>query len=227
MGDGVASQRGLRGESVYRRMRADLLGGRIRPGDRVTEHWAAEAYNVSRTPVREACRRLAEEGLLAPRPRHGYSAPVIDPVEIEEFYEVRRAIETVTVRRAAEATGPRPVLASLRRAWSGDMPEPGVEIVYRDEAFHLALARISNARVALQMLESINARIRLVRVHDFLDQDRIRATVDQHLAIIGAIERHDADGAVALIDAHILESAEVVQEAAGRALAELWAGAAG
>lgn len=223
----MATQRGLRGESVYRRMRADLLRGRIRPGDRVTEHWAAENYNVSRTPVREACRRLAEEGLLAHRPRHGYSAPVIDPIEIEEFYEVRRALETVTVRRAAEAPGSRPILASLRRAWSVDMPEPGVEIVYRDEAFHLALARISNARVALQMLESINARIRLVRVHDFLDQDRIRATVDQHMAIIEAIEARDADTAAALIDSHITESAEVVQEAAGRALAELWAGARG
>ena len=107
------------------------------------------------------------------------------------------------------------------------MPEPGVEIVYRDEAFHLALARISNARVALQMLESINARIRLVRVHDFLDQDRIRATVDQHLAIIEAIEDRDGDAAAALIDNHITESAQVVQEAAGRALAELWAGARG
>ena len=128
----MATQRGLRGESVYRRMRADLLRGRIRPGDRVTEHWAAENYNVSRTPVREACRRLAEEGLLAHRPRHGYSAPVIDPIEIEEFYEVRRALETVTVRRAAEAPGSRPILASLRRAWSADMPEPGVEIEYRD-----------------------------------------------------------------------------------------------
>jgi DNA-binding GntR family transcriptional regulator len=223
----VAAESGLRGESVYRRMRADLLGGRIRPGDRVPEHGAAENYNVSRPPVREACRRLAEEGLLAHRPRHGYSAPVIDPIEIEEFYEVRRALETVTVRRAAQTEGARPILASLRRAWSGDMPEPGVEIVYRDEAFHLALARISNARVALQMLESINARIRLVRVHDFLDQDRIRATVDQHMAIIEAIEAHDGDTAAALIDEHITESAEVVQEAAGRALAELWAGSQG
>ena len=143
--------------------------------------------------MREACRRLAEEGLLAHRPRHGYSAPVIDPTEIEEFYEVRRALEMVTVRRAARPAARGPILASLRRAWSADMPEPGVEIVYRDEAFHLALARISNARVALQMLESINARIRLVRVHDFLDQDRIRATVNQHLAIIDAIEDRDGD----------------------------------
>ena len=77
------------------------------------------------------------------------------------------------------------------------------------------------------MLESINARIRLVRVHDFLDQDRIRATVDQHMAIIEALEARDADAASTLIDSHITESAEVVQEAAGRALAELWAGARG
>jgi DNA-binding GntR family transcriptional regulator len=215
-------EHGLRAEAVYRRMRSDLLRGRIRPGDRVTEHWAAENYRVSRTPVREACRRLAEEGLLAHRPRHGYSAPVIDRREIEELYDVRRALEVLSVRRAAEADGPRPGIASLRRAWSQEMPEPGVEIVYRDEAFHLGLVRVGGGTVLLSMLESVNARIRLVRVHDFLDRDRILATVTQHLAILDAVDERDADAAAELMDAHIRESARIVHAAAGRALAELW-----
>ena len=215
-------QQGLRGESVYRRLRSDLLRGRIRPGDRVTEHWAAATYRVSRTPVREACRRLAEEGLLSHRPRHGYSAPLVDRREIEELYEVRRALEVLAMGRAAAAEGARPGLLVLGRIWSGEMPAPGVEIVYRDEAFHEGLVKVGGGRVLRSTLESVNARIRLVRVHDFLDHERIRATVEQHLAILDALDERDGDAAAALMDAHITESARVVHAAAGRALAELW-----
>lgn len=216
---------GLRAESVYRRMRADLLRGRIRPGDRVTEQWAADQYRVSRTPVREACRRLAEEGLLVHRPRHGYSAPPIDRREIEELYDARRALEVLSVRRAARVEGARPGLAGLRRTWEAERAgRPGVDVVYRDEAFHLGLVRVGGNRVLQSLLESINARIRLVRVHDFLDEERVRATVEQHLGILGAVERRDGDLAAALMDEHIAESADAVGEAAARALAELWTG---
>lgn len=219
------SERGLRAETVYRRIRSDLLTGRIRPGERVTEQWAADHYRVSRTPVREACRRLAEEGLLTHRPRHGYSAPVIDRREIEELYEVRRALEVLSVRRAAEAPGTRPGLAALRRTWSADGRTPGADIVYRDEAFHIGLVKVGGNRALLGLLETINARIRLVRVHDFLDADRVATTVDEHLAILTAVEERDALAAEVLMDAHIAESARVVHAAAARALAELWTGA--
>ena len=217
--------RGLLAENVYRRIRTDLLRGRIRPGTRVTEQWAADHYHASRTPVREACRRLAEEGLLVHRPRHGYSAPVIDPGEISELYDVRRALETMSVRRACEAVSGTAVITQLRRAWSGDAPEPGEDAVFRDEAFHLGIAKLAGSRVLAGMLTGINARIRLVRVHDFLDPARVEATVVQHLEILRAVEARDADGAAALMDAHISESQEYASPAAERALAELWEGA--
>lgn len=215
--------RGLLAENVYRRIRTDLLRGRIRPGSKLTEQWAADHYRASRTPVREACRRLAEEGLLVHRPRHGYSAPVIDPAEISELYDVRRVLENMSVRRACAATNGRGTLTQLRRAWSGDAPDPGEDAVFRDEAFHIGLAKLAGSRVLAGMLEGINARIRLVRVHDFLDPGRVQATITQHLAILDAVEARDADRAGGLMDAHISESQEYASPAAARALAELGA----
>ncbi|MFN8123679.1 MAG: GntR family transcriptional regulator [Thermoleophilia bacterium] len=215
--------RGLLAENVYRRIRTDLLRGRIRPGAKLTEQWAADHYRASRTPVREACRRLAEEGLLVHRPRHGYSAPVIDTAEISELYDVRRVLENMSVRRACAAENGRGVLAQLRRAWSGDAPDPGEDAVFRDEAFHIGLARLTGSRVLAGMLEGINARIRLVRVHDFLDPGRVSATITQHLEILDAVEARDADRAADLMDAHISESQEYASPAAARALAELGA----
>lgn len=215
------SQRSI-AETVYRRMRSDLLRGRIRPGTRVTENWAASHYRASRTPVREACRRLAEEGLLAHRPRQGYSAPVIDQAEIAELYDVRRALETSSARAAAEAPGERPLLAQLRRAWEAGPAAPGEDSVFRDEELHVGIARTGGNRVLVTMLEHLNARIRLVRVHDFLDPERVAWTVGQHLAILAAVEERDADRAAALIDAHIAESQRHAVDAAARALAAMW-----
>lgn len=200
-------------------MRSDLLRGRIRPGERVVEQWAARHYDASRTPVREACRRLAEEGLLVHRPQHGYSAPVIEMAELDELYELRRAIEVLSVRRACGADDRPRRLAALRAQWSGRVPDAGEEIVYNDEAFHLGLAGIGGNRQVHAALAGINARIRLVRVHDFLDADRVRATVRQHLAILDAVEDGDAEKAGALMIVHIIESQHAVVDAAARAQA--------
>jgi DNA-binding GntR family transcriptional regulator len=222
----VQRSRGLLAETVYRRMRADLLRGRIRPGTRITEHWAADHYGASRTPVREACRRLAEEGLLLHRPRHGYSSPVLDPREVSELYDVRRALEVVSVRAAAAAEGRRPALTALRRAWEGDAPEPGEEAVFRDEAFHLGIARVGGNRTLAGMLDGVNARIRLVRVHDFLDPARVGTTVAEHLGILAAVVGRDEDLAARLMDEHIRESQRVASDAAARVLAGFAEGAA-
>jgi DNA-binding GntR family transcriptional regulator len=218
----VQRRRGLLAETVYRRMRTDLLRGRIRPGARITEHWAAEHYRASRTPVREACRRLAEEGLLVHRPRHGYSSPVIDPGEIAELYDVRRALEVLSARAAAGAEGRRASLGTLRRAWDGDPPEPGEDAVFRDEAFHLGIARMGGNRTLAGMLDGVNARIRLIRVHDFLDPSRVATTVVEHLAILDALAERDEDLAGRLMDDHIRESQRVASDAAARAMTELW-----
>ncbi len=220
------AQRALLAESVYRRMRSDLMRGRILPGSRVTEQWAAAHYRASRTPVREACRRLAEDGLLSHKPRQGYWAPMIDLREVDELYAVRRALEAVSVRGASQAATAPSVVAQLRRAWSGDAPAAGEEAVYRDEAFHVGLARLGGNRVLGAMLGSINARIRLVRVHDFLEVARVEITVHQHLGILDAVEAGRADQAAELMDAHISESQAMASQAATRALAELWGGAA-
>ena len=200
-------------------MRSDLLRGRIRPGERVIEQWAARHYDASRTPVREACRRLAEEGLLVHRPQRGYAAPVIEQAELDELYELRRAIEVLSVRRACGAVDRTRRLLALRSQWEGHIPETGEEIVYNDEAFHLGIAEIGGNRQVRAALDGINARIRLVRVHDFLDADRVRATVRQHLAILDAVADGDAEKAGALMIVHIIESQRAVVNAAARAQA--------
>jgi DNA-binding GntR family transcriptional regulator len=202
-------------ESVYGRLRSDLLRGRIAAGERVTELWAAEHYEASRTPVREACRRLAEEGLLVHRPRYGYRVARLELDAVEDLYEMRRALEALAVKRACEAPDSRAGLRELRRVWTGRRPKPGEEVLYRDEAFHLGIAEVAGNHAVVESLGALNARIRMVRVHDFLDSRRIAATIQEHLAILTAIEHRETRAACDLMDRHIVESQRLTTAAAG------------
>jgi DNA-binding GntR family transcriptional regulator len=154
----------------------------------------------------------------------GYAAPAIEQAELDELYELRRAIEVLSVRRACGADDRAAPLAALRAQWEDRVPEASEEIVYNDEEFHLAIAEVGGNRQVHAALAGINARIRLVRVHDFLDRDRVGATVRQHLAILDAVEDGDAEKAGALMVVHIIESQHAVVDAAARAQAAFSSG---
>lgn len=202
-------------ERLYRRLREDLLLGAIAPGTHLTEEWAATTYEASRTPVRDACRRLAQEGLLVHRPRRGYRAPEISVAELDELYETRLALEALSARRAAEARGGAAV-AALAETWGGiSALGSGTEVLFLDEAFHVGLARSAGIGVLADAIAGVNARIRLVRVLDFLDEARVRATVSEHLSIITAVQAGEVSLAVRSMTRHIRASRRYVMRAAG------------
>ena len=86
-------------------LRAAILDGELRPGQRVNQEAWAERARVSLIPVREALRALAGEGLVTYRPRRGYAVTELDPAELEEVYRLRKLLETDALRRGvAHAT---------------------------------------------------------------------------------------------------------------------------
>src|SRR3954453_17077807 len=97
-------------------LRAAILDGELRPGQRVSqEAWAARAQ-VSLIPVREALRALAGEGLVTYRPRRGYVVTELDLDELEEVYRLRRLLETDVIRRGVPRATPD---AGLARGGAG------------------------------------------------------------------------------------------------------------
>lgn len=204
----------LLGEQVYQQIRVDIQNGVIRPGRRITEEWAAAHYSASRTPVREACRRLAEEGLLTHEPRRGFRVPPVSAREIDELYDLRRVLEVHAARRAAAASAHHAdVLDELRRTWETQKFKPGEQVVYNDEQFHRTLATIGGNGQLVLLLDAISARIRFFRMNDFLHRDRIATTKHQHVQILAAISDGDGDLAAALLHAHISESQRAVLDA--------------
>lgn len=229
----MAGGNGTRGisqaERVYAGLRERLLRGDLPVGRRLVEQRIAADFATSRTPVREALRRLEGDGHIVRDPGGGLSPSAPSVKSMRELYEVRVAIEELVARRAS-TSGDREQLdaieaqwRALETGWQGGRDVPrGPDFVHADEGFHRALAAASGNDVAEVMLSDLNDRIRILRMHDFTTDDRIVATITEHLEILGCVLSRDPDAAAAFMRAHVQRSALVVRERVGEALTRMF-----
>ncbi|GAA4486963.1 GntR family transcriptional regulator [Rhodococcus olei] len=211
-------------DQVYLSLRNDLMSGRIGPGERLGEERLAEMYGVSRTPVREALARLQADGLVE-RDEHGLYPyrPRLD--ELAGLYELRITLEIRGIRRILDGSGEchdPAVLGPELERWYGlraDVPAPDAGFVALDERFHTALLASSGNRALVDALAGVNAKVRPVRMFDYLTPDRMRATVDEHIAVAELVLDGHLQRAHDTLLTHIDESRAVVIERAQQALA--------
>jgi DNA-binding GntR family transcriptional regulator len=224
---------GVRGtsqaERVYTALRERLLRGDLPIGRRLVEQQLAAEFQTSRTPVREALRRLEGDGHIVREPGGGVCPSPPSVKSMRELYEVRVAIEALVARRAATAGDRGRIEAidqdwrALLAAWQDARSLPrGPDFVHADERFHRQLAAASGNDVAETLLGDLNDRIRVLRIYDFTTDDRIGATITEHLEIVACILARDADAAAAFMRAHVQRSALVVRERVGSALARMF-----
>ena len=198
---------------AYARLRRDVFEFRLLPGDRFNEKELAQSLGMSRTPVREALYRLAQEGHLSVAARSGWTVSPLDFTLYDELYDTRIVLETAAVRRLCERGEPA-ALEPLRRYW---LAEPArrdgdpSRVAAQDEAFHTGLVEATGNRVMAQMHRDITERIRIVRSLDFTDPARVVATFDEHAQILRSIARRKADHACLLLRAHIEASRSAVR----------------
>lgn len=220
-------------ERVYQGLRSRLLRGELPAGARLIEQRLADEFATSRTPVREAMRRLEGDGHLIRDASGGLTPRVPDVRTMHEYYDVRLALEDLTVRRAT-IDGDRARLTELRTEWErlGEARTPGAEsspeeqhaFVSADERFHLEVAAASGNTTAAHYLAEITDRIHVLRIQGFTIDARIDATVDEHLEILRSILAGDADAAAAFMRSHVQRNAAVVRDLVGQALARMFEG---
>jgi DNA-binding GntR family transcriptional regulator len=224
-----AARAASQAERVYAELRERLLRGDLPVGRRLVEQQLAAEFQTSRTPVREALRRLEGDGHIVREPGGGVCPSPPSVKSMRELYEVRVAIEELVARRAATAGDRGRIEAidqdwrALQATWQDERALPrGPDFVYADEGFHRQLAVASGNDVAETLLGDLNDRIRVLRIYDFTTDDRIGATITEHLEIVASVLARDADAAAAFMRAHVQRSALVVRERVGAALARMF-----
>ena len=196
-------------EQLYAALRHAILRLDLPPGAAVPEPLIAARMGVSRTPVREALRRLREEGLVDVLPNLGSFVARISRARQEEAVALRLLLEAEAASRlAAAGPGRHTALGRLLAAQRDALAEDRRDAVYAlDEAFHAAL--FEAAGLPLMWSACRSARAHMERVHHAAVAlpDRVAAAVAAHAAVLARIEAGDAPGAQAAMTAHIAANA--------------------
>lgn len=206
-------------DAAYRLIRQRILDNEWAPGHQVLEQALALELGMSRTPVREACIRLANEGLVEVVPRHGIRVLPVSPSDMREIYDILTSLESTAAELVARARPTAAELAPLEKA-SRDMEKAlrrdDLDAwAEADERFHRHLVQMcGNAKLAAIVFNfwdrSHRARMVTLRL-----RPRPLHSTKEHLAIVQAIRRGDAGAVGALYRAHrqraSLELTELLQ----------------
>lgn len=148
-----------RTQDAYHSLRRLILDNELAPGRRMFEQEVADFLHMSRTPVREALIRLAEEGLVDVRPRHGMTVLPISPADMHDIYDVLTSLEGGAAEQLAEAGMDGPDLSRLRACV--DAMDSALAAADRrawalaDETFHRTLVDLTRNRRLVQLVEGM------------------------------------------------------------------------
>lgn len=191
-------------DRVHDGLVARIADGDLEPDARLTAEAVAREYRVSRTPVREAFRRLEAEGLLSLVPHLGAKVQRISLGEIDELFEIRGALEVLAVQRAAEradARLARRLREQLRRCES--VPAGDVDRAAREnERLHALMYEAAESPQLVRLIDSLGAKLRRFRRASLSSRDRPRRAFDEHRAIAEAVAARDVERARRLAMEH-------------------------
>ncbi|MDJ0824597.1 MAG: GntR family transcriptional regulator [Rhodobacter sp.] len=195
------------GEAAYAALMASLRDGVFRPGDRLREEEVAARLSLSRTPVREALRRLEADGIVEHRPRIGAVIRKLDHAEVVELYEMRVVLERTAAELAAKhgTAAEFDALDDLNEALAGERAAPA-KAAALNQAFHRGLYLAARNRFLVAAARALNNSLLLLGPTTYTDQARVDAVVGQHRSILDALREGDAEAAGAAAEAHLQAS---------------------
>lgn len=198
----------------------EIVAGRFPPGERLVEHALSKRCNVSRVPLREALRIVAAQGLLILEPHRGAVVTPLSESELRELFDLRMAIEGFAAASAARQQ-PAAAFAALRRM-NADLDEliqaEDYERYYALAAeFHDSLVAAAQNGLLVETYNRVKIRFRRYQAVLANIPHLPPRSVAEHTRILAAMEVGDADGARALIEAHIRDLVDAYgQSDAGR-----------
>jgi DNA-binding GntR family transcriptional regulator len=203
----------LLSETIRSALATDIAAGAIGPGTSLDEQQIADRFNASRTPVREALRQLAADGLAEIRPRRGVFVASLTAERISDMFEATAEIEAICVRLAAYRMTPleRSQLKRLHDA-SAELVSTSIQAYssFNLEFHHLIYRGTHNAFLLEQAL-SLRSRMAAFRQAQLLEEGRPGKSFAEHAEIVEAILRSDGEEAAKRMRAHLFNGSVSLQ----------------
>ncbi|KMW56317.1 putative regulator PutR for proline utilization, GntR family [Candidatus Rhodobacter oscarellae] len=195
------------GETAFEALVSSIRSGTYRPGDRLREEEVGARLNLSRTPVREALRRLEAEGIVEHRPRIGAVVRALSHAEIVELYEMRIVLERTAAEMAAKhgAQAEFDALDDINQAIESVREDPA-QAAALNQDFHRGLYLAGRNRFLMDAARALNNALLLLGPTTFTDPERIDEVTRQHRAIVEALRSGDEKAAGAAAEAHLQTS---------------------
>ncbi len=193
-------------EVVFLRLRQAILQGELQPGERLMEIQLANQLGVSRTPIREAIRKLELEGLVSMKPRRGAEVASITIKDMQDVLEVRGTLEELAVELccAKEDDSWIEELKNANKVFEAAVKSGELLIIAdADVNFHDIIYKATGNRRLIQIVNNLREQIYRYRLEYIKNEEARKELIEEHEKIIGYISRKDKDGAKEAMRKHI------------------------
>ncbi|MBL8288496.1 MAG: GntR family transcriptional regulator [Rubrivivax sp.] len=201
-------------QEVAERLRQAIFDRRLEPGSWIDEQKLATEFGISRTPLREALKVLAVEGLVTMKVRRGAYVTEMSREDVQQVYHLLALLESDAAARVARAAdaAQRAELEALHQQLERQARHREAFFA-ANERFHMALLRMAGNRWAEQMVTDLRKVMKLNRHHSLFRQGRIADSLAEHRALLQAIAARDGAGAARLMRSHFANGLEAATPA--------------
>ncbi|MFV0528371.1 MAG: GntR family transcriptional regulator [Lachnospiraceae bacterium] len=179
---------------VFKAIRQAILRGELKPGERLMEIALAEKLGVSRTPIREAMRKLEREGLVVMIPRRGAQVANITEKDLNDVLEVRMALENMAIEKACRLITEEQTQAlyEAMQTFEETMKEGDLtKLAQADVDFHEIIYEASDNKRLIQLLNELREQIYRYRIEYLKDEETRNTLAKEHIVIYEAIRVRD------------------------------------
>lgn len=194
------------GDIIYEYLKKAVINGLIEPGERIIERSYAEKFNASRTPIREAIRKLEMEGLVEYVPRCGVVAKKLNPDEFAEIYAILCRLERLAIRAAVNNITQEQIQSLdkvLAKAGSVNQSRNDEQMVEQFRLFDEIILAASKMPLLIKMISRLQESLQRCKQFSLYSMYGRCSAIDEHLKIMQALRAQDAKLAEKLLCEHI------------------------
>jgi DNA-binding GntR family transcriptional regulator len=196
-------------EQVAEALRGRIVAHTLAPGSWIDEQAIAAEYGISRTPLREALKVLAGEGLVTMKLRRGAYVTEVSARDLDEVFHLLALLESDAARVVAARATPAQIaeLQQLHEQLEASVADRD-RFFAANEAFHMRLLELADNRWRLQLVADLRKVMKLNRHHSLFKQGRLQASLKEHRRLMTALKARNAERAQALMQQHMAAGRE-------------------